>query len=91
MGKIILYHGMPDKEVTPVFGGGDDRHEMCIRDRIKIDLITGFLGAGKTTFLKKYVAYWMKQGKRISILENDFGAINVDMPVSYTHLRRSID
>ena len=47
--------------------------------KIKIDLITGFLGAGKTTFLKKYAAYWMKQGKRISILENDFGAINVDM------------
>lgn len=46
---------------------------------VKIDLITGFLGSGKTTFLKKYAAYLMKQGKQIGILENDFGAVNVDM------------
>lgn len=46
---------------------------------IKIDLITGFLGAGKTTFLKKYAGYLLEQGQRICILENDFGAVNVDM------------
>ncbi len=46
---------------------------------IKIDLITGFLGSGKTTFLKKYAQYLMDQGQNIAILENDFGAVNVDM------------
>lgn len=46
---------------------------------VKIDLITGFLGAGKTTFLKKYAQYWMEQGCQIGILENDYGAVNVDM------------
>ncbi len=46
---------------------------------IKIDLITGFLGAGKTTFLKKYADYLIRQGQHICILENDFGAVNVDM------------
>lgn len=46
---------------------------------ITIDLITGFLGSGKTTFLKEYAQYLMKKGLRIGILENDFGAINVDM------------
>ena len=46
---------------------------------IKVDLITGFLGSGKTTFLKKYAKYFMDQGKRVGILENDFGAVNVDM------------
>lgn len=46
---------------------------------IQIDLITGFLGAGKTTFIKKYANYLMESGKRIAILENDFGAVNVDM------------
>lgn len=45
----------------------------------KIDLITGFLGAGKTTFIRKYAAYLMEQGVHIGILENDFGAVNVDM------------
>ena len=46
---------------------------------VTIDLITGFLGSGKTTFLKKYAEYLMNQGLHIGILENDFGAINVDM------------
>ena len=36
---------------------------------IKIDLITGFLGSGKTTFLKQYAKYLMAQGKNIGILE----------------------
>ena len=46
---------------------------------IQIDLITGFLGSGKTTFIKKYAAYLIKKGLHIGILENDFGAVNVDM------------
>lgn len=46
---------------------------------VKIDLITGFLGAGKTTFLKKYAQYLLAKGQNIGILENDFGAVNVDM------------
>ena len=46
---------------------------------VKIDLITGFLGSGKTTFIKKYARYLLDQGLNIGILENDFGAVNVDM------------
>lgn len=46
---------------------------------VKIDLITGFLGSGKTTFIKKYAQYLMSQGFHIGILENDYGAVNVDM------------
>lgn len=45
----------------------------------KIDLITGILGSGKTTFLRIYAKHLISQGKRIAILENDFGAVNVDM------------
>ncbi|MEI3325038.1 MAG: GTP-binding protein [Thomasclavelia sp.] len=46
---------------------------------IKIDLITGFLGSGKTTFIKKYANYLLEKGYKIGIIENDFGAVNVDM------------
>ena len=46
---------------------------------VKIDLITGFLGSGKTTFIKKYAQYLMSHGFHIGILENDYGAVNVDM------------
>lgn len=45
---------------------------------IQIDLITGFLGSGKTTFIKQYAKYLLTQGLHIGILENDFGAVNVD-------------
>lgn len=46
---------------------------------MKIDLITGFLGAGKTTFIRLYARYLMSRGESICILENDYGAVNVDM------------
>lgn len=46
---------------------------------IKVDLITGFLGSGKTTFIKLYAKYLIDKGLKISILENDYGAVNVDM------------
>ena len=46
---------------------------------VKIDLITGFLGSGKTTFIRQYAQWLIRQGYHIGILENDFGAVNVDM------------
>jgi len=46
---------------------------------VKIDLITGFLGSGKTTFIRKYVKYLESKGERICIIENDHGSINVDL------------
>ena len=27
MGKLILYHGTPDKEIAPSYGGGNDKHD----------------------------------------------------------------
>ncbi|MGN0255285.1 MAG: GTP-binding protein [Chordicoccus sp.] len=44
----------------------------------KIDLITGFLGSGKTTFIRHYAKYLLSRGERVCILENDYGSINVD-------------
>lgn len=46
---------------------------------IKVDLVTGFLGAGKTTFIREYVNFLTSKGEKIGVIENDFGAINVDM------------
>lgn len=45
---------------------------------ITIDLITGFLGSGKTTFIEKYARWLVEKGERVCILENDYGAINID-------------
>ena len=46
---------------------------------VRIDLITGFLGSGKTTFIKKYASYLISKGEKICIIENDYGAVNIDM------------
>lgn len=46
---------------------------------IKVDLITGFLGSGKTTFILEYVRYLQSRGLKVGIIENDFGVVNVDM------------
>ncbi len=45
---------------------------------IKVDLITGFLGSGKTTFLIDYARYLVAEGERVAVIVNDHGAINVD-------------
>ena len=44
----------------------------------RVDLITGFLGSGKTTFIKEYATYLARQGLKTAIIVNDYGAINVD-------------
>ena len=43
----------------------------------KIDVISGFLGAGKTTFIKRLVEGNKDKGKTI-IIENEFGEIDID-------------
>lgn len=43
----------------------------------KIDIISGFLGAGKTTLIKKLISEAF-QGEKLVLIENEFGEINVD-------------
>ncbi len=47
------------------------------KDMTKIDIISGFLGAGKTTLIKKLLkeAY---QGEQVVLIENEFGEIGID-------------
>ena len=43
----------------------------------KIDVISGFLGAGKTTFIKKLLSEALK-GEQVVLIENEFGEIGID-------------
>ncbi len=43
----------------------------------KIDIISGFLGAGKTTLIKKMIAE-AYHGEKLVLIENEFGEINID-------------
>ena len=43
----------------------------------KIDIISGFLGAGKTTLIKKLIEQAFK-GEKLVLIENEFGEIGID-------------
>ena len=43
----------------------------------KIDIISGFLGAGKTTYIKKMLEEAYK-GEKVVLIENEFGEVGID-------------
>lgn len=43
----------------------------------KVDIISGFLGAGKTTFIKKLIDQ-VFTGEKLVLIENEFGEIGID-------------
>ena len=44
---------------------------------IKVDIFSGFLGAGKTTLIRKLIQE-VYQGEKVVLIENEFGEIGVD-------------
>ena len=53
--------------------------EMEIIDMVKVNIISGFLGAGKTTLIKKLLqAPAEMKGEKIILLENEYGDVGVD-------------
>jgi len=45
---------------------------------VKIDIISGFLGSGKTTFIKRMAEAWDSKNGTLAVIENDFGSVNLD-------------
>ncbi len=58
----------------------DGNAYVCVEMRIimtKIDIVSGFLGAGKTTLIKKLLKEALN-GHKVVLIENEFGEIGVD-------------
>jgi G3E family GTPase len=49
---------------------------MAASGRIPVTVLTGFLGSGKTTLLNRILSE--QHGKRIAVIENEFGEVGVD-------------
>jgi G3E family GTPase len=45
-------------------------------ERVPVTVITGFLGSGKTTLLNRILNF--EHGKRIAVIENEFGEVGID-------------
>ena len=52
-------------------------------DLIPLTIIAGYLGAGKTTLINRLLA--QADGKRLAVLVNDFGDINIDASLIASH------
>jgi len=66
--------------------GDEIRHAAPKTDdeKIPVTVITGFLGAGKTTLLNHILTE--QHGRRIAVLENEFGAMSIDDKLLQTKL-----
>ncbi|KAB7560114.1 CobW family GTP-binding protein [Verminephrobacter eiseniae] len=55
---------------------------------IPVTILTGFLGSGKTTLLKRLLSE--AHGQKIAVIENEFGAENIDTDILVTESKEQI-
>ena len=54
-----------------------------------IDIFSGFLGAGKTTLIKKLIKEAFA-GQQVVLIENEFGEIGIDGGLSLIHISSAL-
>ena len=72
--------------MTPTAPTGGD--ELGV-DRVPVTILTGFLGSGKTTLLNHILT--ASHGKKIAVIENEYGEVAIDDALLAKHSRFTSD
>lgn len=88
----LIFAPVDDDRVIRLHDGAPppDTSEVPDSEKIPVTIITGFLGAGKTT-LVNYILTSKEHGMRICVIENEFGAVNIDENLVSENLRTNED
>lgn len=55
-----------------------DKKTLGMADRPDLIILTGFLGAGKTTFLRHFIEYEVQRNRFIAVIQNEIGKTGLD-------------
>ena len=47
-------------------------------NKIRVNIISGFLGAGKTTLIQTLIEHGIYSDSKLMVLENEFGRVDID-------------
>jgi G3E family GTPase len=88
----LIFAPIDDDRVIRLYDGEAAPQEGDVPDseKIPVTIITGFLGSGKTT-LVNYILTSKEHGMRICVIENEFGAVNIDENLVQENLRTNED
>eukprot|EP00656_Telonema_subtile_P026084 TRINITY_DN2806_c0_g1_i3.p1 TRINITY_DN2806_c0_g1~~TRINITY_DN2806_c0_g1_i3.p1 ORF type:complete len:456 (-),score=157.92 TRINITY_DN2806_c0_g1_i3:65-1432(-) len=87
----LIYAPVDDDKVIRQ-GDGEapiDPEDVPDADKLPVTVITGFLGAGKTTLVNYILT--QQHGMKIAVIENEFGAVNIDEELVSENLRTNED
>ncbi|SHJ44022.1 GTPase, G3E family [Malonomonas rubra DSM 5091] len=62
-----------------------DKNTMGISEKPKLIILTGFLGAGKTSFLNHFIEYQARKNAFVAIIQNEIGAQGLDTKLLGQH------